>query len=118
MIGQIVTVIADRPMGSCHPEYPDMYYPVNYGYIEGTMAADGEEEDAYILGVQVPVSKYTGRIIAMIERKNDIEHKWVVAPDGVTFSKEEIANLTHFQEQYFETEIITTGRAGGMHSPP
>ena len=33
-----------------------MYYPINYGYIEGTMAADGEEEDAYILGVTDPVS--------------------------------------------------------------
>ena len=105
MIGQIVTVIVDRPMGSYHPEHPDMYYPVNYCYIEGTMAADGEEEDAYILGVQVPVSKFTGRIIAMIKRKNDIEQKWVVAPDGVTFSKNEIAKLTHFQEQYFEVEI-------------
>ena len=105
MIGQIVTVIIDRPMGSYHPEHPDMYYPVNYGYIEGTMAADGEEEDAYILGVQVPVSKFTGRIIAMIKRKNDIEQKWVVAPDSVTFSKNEIAKLTHFQEQYFEVEI-------------
>ena len=105
MIGQIVTVIVDRPMGSYHPEHPDMYYPVNYGYIEGTIAADGEEEDAYILGVQVPVSKFTGRIIAMIKRKNDIEHKWVVVPDGVTFSEKEIAQLTHFQEQYFEVEI-------------
>lgn len=105
MIGQIVTVIVDRPMGSYHPEHPDMYYPVNYGYIEGTMAADGEEDDAYILGMHIPVSKFTGRVIAIIKRKNDIEHKWVVAPDGVTFSEKEIAQLTHFQEQYFEVEI-------------
>lgn len=28
-----------------------MYYPINYGYIEGVMAPDGEEQDAYILGV-------------------------------------------------------------------
>ena len=35
----------------CHPEYKDMYYPINYGYIEGVMAPDGEEQDAYILGV-------------------------------------------------------------------
>lgn len=37
MIGQIVTVIVDRPIGSYHPEHPDLYYPVNYGYIKGTM---------------------------------------------------------------------------------
>ena len=105
MTGPIVTVIVDRPMGSYHPEFPDMYYPVNYGYIEGTMAADGEEEDAYILGVQEPVSEFTGKLIAIIKRKNDIEHKWVVVPEGVVFSRDKIAELTHFQEQFFETEI-------------
>ncbi len=105
MIGPIVTVTVDRPLGSYHPEHPDMYYPINYGYIEGTMAADGEEEDAYILGVTEPVSEFTGRIIAIINRENDIEHKWVVAPDGITFTREEIAELTHFQEQHFKSKI-------------
>ena len=41
-----------------------MYYPINYGYIEGVMAPDGEEQDAYILGVNEPVKKFTGKIIA------------------------------------------------------
>lgn len=31
MIGKIVTVTVDRPLDSFHPEYKDMYYPVNYG---------------------------------------------------------------------------------------
>ncbi len=105
MIGQIVTVTVDRPLGSFHPEYPNIYYPVNYGYIQETLAADGEEEDAYVLGVTEPVSQFTGKVIAIIKRKNDIEHKWVVAPEGVLFTMEEIANLTYFQEQYFESEI-------------
>ncbi|MBO5358172.1 MAG: inorganic diphosphatase [Clostridia bacterium] len=105
MIGRIVTVTVDRPLGSFHPEYPNIYYPVNYGYIRGTLAADGEEEDAYVLGVTEPVSQFTGKVIAIIKRKNDIEHKWVVAPEGVLFTMEEIANLTYFQEQYFESEI-------------
>ncbi len=105
MIGQIVTVTVDRPLGSFHPEYPNICYPVNYGYIQETLAADGEEEDAYVLGVTEPVSQFTGKVIAIINRKNDIEHKWVVAPEGVRFTMEEIANLTYFQEQYFESEI-------------
>lgn len=105
MIGSMVTVTVDRPLGSYHPEHPDLYYPINYGYIEGTMAADGEPEDAYILGVTKPVSEFTGRIIAIIHRENDVEHKWVVAPEGISFTREEIAKSTHFQEQYFKTEI-------------
>ena len=63
VIGKIVTVTVDRPMGSYHPEHKDMYYPVNYGYIEGIIAPDGEEQDAYILGVDKAVDKFTGKII-------------------------------------------------------
>ena len=107
MIGNVVTVTVDRPLGSFHPEHPDMYYPVNYGYIEGLIAPDGEEQDAYILGVDEPVQTFTGRIIAIIRRSDDVEEKWVVVPDGVSFSKEEIAEQVRFQEQYFKSEIIT-----------
>ena len=56
MIGKIVTVTVDRPLGSSHPDYPDMIYPVNYGYVAGVRAPDGEEQDAYILGIDTPVS--------------------------------------------------------------
>ena len=107
MIGDIVTVTIDRPLGSYHPEHPDMYYPVNYGYIEGMIAPDGEEQDAYILGVDVPVEEFTGRVIAVIHRFDDVEEKWVVAPEGVSFTKDEIAAQVRFQEKYFQTEIIS-----------
>ena len=50
VIGRTVTVTVDRPLGSYHPEHKDMYYPINYGYVEGVLAPDGEEQDAYILG--------------------------------------------------------------------
>ena len=106
IIGTTVTVTVDKPLGSYHPEYKDMYYPINYGYIEGVMAPDGEEQDAYILGVNEPVGKFTGKIIAIVHRKDDVEEKWVVVPDGVTFSKEEIRRQIHFQEQYFDSEIV------------
>lgn len=105
-IGKIVTVTVDRPLGSYHPEYKDMYYPVNYGYIQGIMALDGEEQDAYILGINEVVDKFTGKIIAIVYRNDDIEEKWVVAPVDKTFTKEEIWKQIYFQEQYFDSEII------------
>ena len=43
MLGKIVKVIVDRPLGSTHPDYPNLIYPVNYGYIGGIIAPDGEE---------------------------------------------------------------------------
>jgi inorganic pyrophosphatase len=107
MIDKIVTVKIDRPLGSAHPKHPDLIYPVNYGYVDGVIAPDGEEQDAYVIGVNVPVSSFEGRIIAIIHRKNDIEDKWVVAPQNMIFTKKEIQNLTHFQEKYFDIEIIT-----------
>ena len=105
MIGDYVKVIVDRPLGSCHPEYRNMYYPVNYGYIEGIIAPDGEEQDAYILGVDKPVKIFTGKIIAIVHRKDDVEEKWVVCPEDQTFSKEEIMKQIDFQEKFFHSEI-------------
>ena len=51
LLGESVTVIIDRPLGTTHPNHNDIIYPVNYGYIENIFAGDGEEQDAYILGV-------------------------------------------------------------------
>jgi len=42
VIGTVVKVIVDRPLGSYHPEHKDLYYPINYGYVEGYIASDGE----------------------------------------------------------------------------
>ncbi len=98
-------VQVDRPLGSHHPKHPDIYYPINYGYIPGIIAPDGEEQDAYILGVDTPVTEFTGQHIATIHRKNDVEDKWVVAPEGVRFTEAQIRAATHFQEQYFDIEI-------------
>lgn len=105
IIGKEVLIKMDRPLGSYHPEHPDLYYPVNYGYVEGIMGGDGEEQDVYLLGVNEPVEEYRGIILARIKRKDDVEEKWVAAPKGMHFSKEEIRQQTHFQEQYFDSEI-------------
>ena len=105
MIGKKVTVKIDRLMGSYHPKHKDIYYPINYGYIEGIIAPDGEEQDAYILGVNEPVEEFTGRIIAIIHRFDDVEEKWVVAPENKFYTKDEIVQQVEFQEKYFDSEI-------------
>lgn len=43
MLGKIVTVTVDRAKGTYHPKHTDIYYPINYGYIKGIIAQDGEE---------------------------------------------------------------------------
>lgn len=104
-IGKEVRVVIDRPLGSTHPEH-GFYYPVNYGYLPGTLAGDGEEIDAYVLGEYAPLKEYTGKVIAVIHRKNDCEDKLVVAKSMDSFSKEQIKALIEFQERFFDSEII------------
>ena len=105
MLGKFVKVIVDRPLGTYHPKHKDIYYSVNYGYIEGVIAADGEEQDAYVLGVNEPVKEFNGKVIAIIHRIDDIEEKWVVVPVGESFSKDEIMKQVNFQERFFKIEI-------------
>ncbi len=105
MIGKEVTVTVDRLLGSYHPKFKEMYYPINYGYIKGIFSADNEEQDAYILGVDIPISSFKGIVIAIINRKNDVEEKWVVAPKDMIFTIDDIREATHFTEQYFDIEI-------------
>jgi len=102
LLGKTVRVEVDRPMGYVHK---DMVYPINYGFIPGMIAGDGEEQDAYILGVAEPISAFDGTVIGAIRRKDDCEDKLVVAPAGMDFHQGQIAQATHFQEQYFDTYI-------------
>ena len=108
IIGKRVSVTVDRPLGSTHPNHPDLIYPINYGYIESLIAPDGEEQDVYILGIDKPIEKFEGIVVAVIHRFDDIEEKWVVAPENVHFSKDEISEAVEFQERFFKTEIIMT----------
>lgn len=105
MIGKTVKVVVDRPLGSYHPEHKDLCYPVNYGYIPGIMAPDGEEQDAYILGVDEPVTEFVGKVAAIVHRRDDVEEKWIVVPENVTFSLREMEKAVRFQEQFFDSEI-------------
>ena len=105
-IGSIVKVTVDRPMGSYHPVHKNLYYPINYGYVKGIMAQDGEEQDAYVIGVDVPIKEHTGKVVAIIHRNDDEEEKWVVCPKDRIFTKEEIREQVRFQEQFFDSVVI------------
>jgi len=101
----VVKVVIDNPSGSKHPNF-NAIFPVNYGCLPNTKAPDGEEVDAYVVGVDKPLKEFEGEVIAVIHRLNDDDDKLVVAPKGKNFSDDEIKKLTNFREKYFRSEII------------
>ena len=100
-----VTVKIDRALGTRHPKHGFMYM-LNYGFIPNTINSDGEELDAYLVGVYEPVDEFNGKVIAVIHRTNDDDDKLVVAPKEKDYSDDAIRAMTEFQEQYFESIII------------
>lgn len=105
-LGRLVTIGIDRPVGYVHHKKDrTLVYPINYGYIPGVLGGDGEELDVYLLGVSEPVSEYTCRIVGIAYRADDVEDKLIAAPDGMTFTAEEMAQAVHFQEQYYHTTV-------------
>ena len=106
IIGRTVSCRTDRPLGTRHPRFPDIVYPVNYGYAVGIFAADGSEQDVYLLGVNEPVQSFTGKVTAVWHRYNDIEDKWIVAPENTILSDSEILAAIDFQENFFDGELF------------
>jgi inorganic pyrophosphatase len=104
-LGQLVHVDIDRPLGSHHPTY-GFRYLANYGYVPGVRAPDGDELDAYVLGVDGALISFAGRCIAIVHRLDDDDDKLVVVPDGTDFSDEEILAQTHFQERFFDSQVL------------
>lgn len=106
LMHKTVTVTVDRPMGTYHPEHKEIFYPVNYGHIEGATGSGGEEQGAYILGVDKPVEKFTGWVIARACRLDDFKEKLIIVPDGMFFTEEEIEKQIEFQEKYFNSIVM------------
>ena len=104
-LNKVLEIKVDRPIGSKHPKH-GFIYPINYGYVPNTISGDGEELDAYILGVYEPLDTFTGKCIAIIHRTNDNDDKLIIVPENKIFTNDEINVLTDFQEQYFENIIL------------
>ncbi len=105
LLGKTVTVTMDRPLGSAHPKH-GFIYEVNYGFIDGVTAPDGEDLDAYVLCVDVPLPTFEGVCIAVAHRNDNDDDKLIVVPEGITLTDEQIMAAIHFQEQWFDTVIV------------
>jgi inorganic pyrophosphatase len=89
----------DGPLGSKHSRF-GFTFEANYGYIPNTKAPDGDELDAYYLGVGEPLERAKGKCIAIIHRFTDDDDKLVVVPEGVELSDQEIKDAVSYQEKW------------------
>jgi len=69
-------LVIDRPRGSQHPRYPNFVYPLDYGYLEGTTAADGGGIDVWRGSAALQVQ---GVLITLDLVKRDAEVKLLLA---------------------------------------
>lgn len=105
-LNKIVKLVIDRPLNSYHPKH-GFKYEVNYGCIDGIIAPDGEDLDAYYLGVNKPLKTAEGICVAIIHRLNDDDDKLVVVPeDKKNISDKEILESVNFQEKWFDSIIL------------
>ncbi len=88
-------IILDRPKGSPHPRYPKLIYPLDYGYVEGTTASDGDGIDVWsgTLGNQT----LTGILCTFDKIKRDAEIKLLI---GCTLADVQLI-------QAFNSEMLT-----------
>lgn len=98
-------VVVDRPLGSPHPRFL-WRYPLNYGYIPGTLGGDGAPIDAYVLELRPPVREAGGVVVAVVLRTDDVEDKLVLSPSGTTYASEDIEALVRFQERFVQSRIL------------
>jgi inorganic pyrophosphatase len=101
-------LVIDRPRGVPHPRYPELIYPLDYGYIEGTTAGDGDGIDIWIgsLGNKA----LTGILCTFDTVKRDAEIKLLA---GCTDKDIEI--IQHFYTEFMRTLYIP--KPGGLSLP-
>jgi inorganic pyrophosphatase len=104
-IGQSIRVVIDRPLGSPHPDY-GFRYEVNYGFLPGLIAPDGEEQDVYLLGTGEPLEVCeAAEVVAIVRRRNDLEDKLVAVVGAETWDAAKIQAAVRFQEQFFDSYV-------------
>jgi inorganic pyrophosphatase len=86
------SIILDRPKGAAHPRYPDLIYPLDYGYLENTSGGDGAGIDVWIGSMDDKT--LTGILCTFDKLKRDAEIKLLI---GCT--REDVQTIRNFNHE-------------------
>lgn len=98
-LNKIVEVKMDRPMGSRHPK-KGFIYPVNYGYIPNTISGDGEELDAYVLGIHEQINDGIDGVLVDLNNLDDASKKIKKYFNNQKMKKMNEMSQKRLQEEY------------------
>lgn len=93
-------LVIDRPKGSAHPRYPELVYPLDYGYLQNTASMDGDGIDVW-LGSD-PARRLDALICTVDLIKRDSEIKLLL---GCT-AKERAIALQHHNNSAFMKGLL------------
>lgn len=96
-------IVIDRARGSAHPRYPDLIYPLDYGYLDGTRALDGGGIDLWRGSLEEP--RVTGVIVTADRLKGDVEIKLLL---GCTPAEQHSALAVHNRQS--QAGLLVTRR--------
>lgn len=103
-------IIIDRPKGTAHPRYPQMIYPLDYGYLKNSASMDGEGIDVW-LGTQK--EKTVDAIVCTVDlAKRDSEIKILI---DCTAGEQQTVLDVHNQSEYMKAILIQ--REEDAHEP-
>ena len=106
---ELVTVKVEHPLGSTDDDNPSVVYPINVGYVVNDsdleLSQREGEQPAYLVGVDVAVDEYSGVLIAVVRRRDDARTVWIVAPENILYNKQQLEEIVHFREQYYDSFI-------------
>jgi inorganic pyrophosphatase len=92
-------IVIDRPKGTRHPRAPELIFPLDYGYLKGTVGGDGHEIDVW-LGTAAH-RRLTAIACTVDISKKDAEIKLVIG-----CKESEIAIIRDFHNNKRMSDII------------
>ena len=90
------SIVIDRPKGSQHPRYPEVTYPLDYGYLEGTTSADGDGTDVWLGSLNTIDQTLTGILCTFDTLKHDVEIKLLIG-----CNEEDIQVIRDFHKEMY-----------------
>jgi inorganic pyrophosphatase len=88
------SIVIDRPKGSTHPRYPEIIYPLHYGYLEGTTSADGDDTDVSPGSLNTTDKMLTGILCTFDTLKRDAEIKLLIGG-----TEEDVQTIQNFHNE-------------------